>query len=136
MLCHWWPWNTALWLMVFSATFNNISVIWWQSVLFVEETGVPGENHWPVASRWQTLSHMIVLCRVHLSMNRFELTTYVVIGTGWTCSCNPTTIWLRPRRPPYNTVLKDTVIQLQVHTIKKEMIVLSSITPILNVILM
>jgi hypothetical protein len=30
--------------MMLNATFNNISVILWQSVLFVEETGVPGEN--------------------------------------------------------------------------------------------
>jgi len=30
--------------MVFNATFNNISVISWQSVLLVEETGGPGEN--------------------------------------------------------------------------------------------
>jgi hypothetical protein len=30
--------------------FNNISVISWQSVLLVEETGVPGENHRPVES--------------------------------------------------------------------------------------
>ena len=38
-------------LMVFSATFNNISVISWRwSVLLVKETGVPGENHRPVAS--------------------------------------------------------------------------------------
>ena len=36
--------------MVFNATFNNISVISWRSVLVVEETGVPGENHRPVAS--------------------------------------------------------------------------------------
>jgi hypothetical protein len=35
--------------MVFNATFNNISVISWLSVLLVEETGVPGENHRPVA---------------------------------------------------------------------------------------
>ena len=28
-------------VMVFNATFNNISVIFWQSVLLVEETGVP-----------------------------------------------------------------------------------------------
>jgi hypothetical protein len=35
--------------IVFHATFNNISVIPWQSVLLVEETGVPGENHRPVA---------------------------------------------------------------------------------------
>jgi hypothetical protein len=31
--------------MVFSATFNNISVISWRSVFMVEETGEPGENH-------------------------------------------------------------------------------------------
>jgi uncharacterized DUF497 family protein len=37
-------------LMVFSATFNNISVISMRSVLLVEETGVHGENHRPVAS--------------------------------------------------------------------------------------
>jgi hypothetical protein len=33
--------------MVFNAAFNNISVISWRSVLLVEETGVPGENHRP-----------------------------------------------------------------------------------------
>jgi len=30
---------------VSNAIFNNISVISWQSVLLVEETGVPEENH-------------------------------------------------------------------------------------------
>jgi hypothetical protein len=51
--------------MVFNATFNNISVISWGSVLLVEETGVPGENHWPVASQWQTLSHNVVSSTPH-----------------------------------------------------------------------
>jgi len=32
--------------MVFSATFNNISVISTLSILMVEKTGVPGENRW------------------------------------------------------------------------------------------
>jgi len=36
--------------MVFNDTFNNISAILWQSVLLVEETGVPGENHRPATS--------------------------------------------------------------------------------------
>jgi hypothetical protein len=36
--------------MAFNATFNNMLVIWWQSVLLMEETGVAGENHQPVAS--------------------------------------------------------------------------------------
>jgi len=35
---------------VFNATFNNISVISWQSVLLLEVTGVPGENQLPAAS--------------------------------------------------------------------------------------
>ena len=42
------------WFMVFNATFNNISVILWWSVLLVEETRVPRvprENH------RQTISH-------------------------------------------------------------------------------
>jgi hypothetical protein len=46
--------------MVFKATFNNISDISWRSVLLVEETWVSGENHWSVASHWQTLSHNVV----------------------------------------------------------------------------
>ena len=49
-----------VWCMMFNATFNNISVISWRSVLLVEETGVSGENHRPVASHWQTLSHNAV----------------------------------------------------------------------------
>jgi hypothetical protein len=37
-------------IMVFNATFNNISVISLLSVLLVEETRILGENHRPVAS--------------------------------------------------------------------------------------
>ena len=36
---------------VFNATFNNISVISWRSVLLVEQTGGPGENHRSVVSQ-------------------------------------------------------------------------------------
>ena len=36
---------TEVWFMVFNATFNNISVVSWRSVLLLEEIGVPGENH-------------------------------------------------------------------------------------------
>jgi hypothetical protein len=32
-------------LMVFNATFNNISAISWWSIVLVEETEGPGENH-------------------------------------------------------------------------------------------
>jgi hypothetical protein len=42
--------NSGVRVMVFNATFNNISVILWQSVLLVEETEIPGENFLPAAS--------------------------------------------------------------------------------------
>jgi hypothetical protein len=32
-------------ILVFNATFSNISAISWRPVLVVEEAGVPGENH-------------------------------------------------------------------------------------------
>ena len=53
--------------MVFNATFNNISVISWQSVLLVEETT-------------DKLYH-IMLYWVHLVSVGFELTSLVVLGT-------------------------------------------------------
>jgi hypothetical protein len=34
---------------------SKISEFGWRSVLFVEKSGVPRENHWLVASHWQTL---------------------------------------------------------------------------------
>jgi hypothetical protein len=37
-------------VMVFNATFNNISVISWQSVLLVKIIRVHGKNHRPAAS--------------------------------------------------------------------------------------
>jgi hypothetical protein len=42
--------KSLVWFMMFNATFNNISVISWQSVLLVDKTGVARENHQPVTS--------------------------------------------------------------------------------------
>ena len=53
--------RNKVWFMELNATFNNISAISWRSVLLMVETGVPGENHRPVAIHWQTLSHNVVL---------------------------------------------------------------------------
>ena len=64
-------------LMVFNATFNNISAISWRSVLLVEETGVPWENHRPVASHWQTLSHNVVSSKPRLSGVRTHNLKYI-----------------------------------------------------------
>ena len=69
--------------MVFNATFNNISVISWQSVLLVEETGGPGENHWP-SQVTDKLYHIMLYTS---PLSKFELTTSVVIGTDCIGSC-------------------------------------------------
>jgi hypothetical protein len=56
-------------VMVLNATFNNISVVLWQSVSLVEETGVPVENHRPklqVTDKLQ-VSHNVVLSTPRLS---------------------------------------------------------------------
>jgi hypothetical protein len=69
--------------MVFNTTFNNISAISWQSVLLVEESGVPVENHRLAISH--KLYHM--LYRVHPACVGFKLSTLVVIGTDCIGSC-------------------------------------------------
>ena len=56
-----------MFIIEFNATFNNSSVISWWSVLLVEETGVPGENHRPAVSHWQTWSHNVVSSTPRLS---------------------------------------------------------------------
>jgi hypothetical protein len=48
------------WLIVLQDTFHNISIISWQSILLMDETGVPeekeaqvpGDNHRPWTSNW------------------------------------------------------------------------------------
>jgi hypothetical protein len=49
-------------IMVFNATFNNISVISWRSVLLVEETGVHGSRNPPTCRK--SLTNFITYCGI------------------------------------------------------------------------
>ena len=68
--------------MVFSATFNNISVISWWLVLLVEETAGPGENHRPSASHWQ-----LYIIMLYISTWAGVEPSSVVIVTDYLGSC-------------------------------------------------
>jgi hypothetical protein len=57
--------------MVFNATFNNISVISWWSVLLMEQTGISGENH-----RRNTCNTTCIVLRKNLK-NKSDLISYI-----------------------------------------------------------
>jgi hypothetical protein len=70
--------------MVLNATFSNISAISWRAVLLVEEAGVSGENHRPVASHWQILSHNVVSSTSrHQRDSNSQLYEWYRIGKGF-----------------------------------------------------
>ena len=70
-------------LMVFNATFSNILVISWRSVLLVEETGGP-EKTTDLSHVNDKLYHIMLYTS---PWSRFELTTSVMIGTDCIGSC-------------------------------------------------
>ena len=71
-------------VMVFNATFNNISFISWRSALLVEETQSTQRT-----TCCKSPTNFIIYCCIEdtLPWTRFELKTSVVIGTDCTCSC-------------------------------------------------
>ena len=93
ILCSWMVWfhtvgrfhtvHTVGWVrfMVLNATFNNISVWSWRSVLLVLETEVSREN--------LSVTNFIIYCCIKCTSQwtGSELTTLVVIGTDCTGSC-------------------------------------------------
>ena len=78
---------------VFNTTFNNISVISWQSVLLVEETGVPGENH-------KSLTKFITWLLFSLHMIGLKL-----IKRFWVLVISPSWLKIEPGRCPESDII-------------------------------
>ena len=72
-----------IYLLCFGATFSNISAISWRPVLVLvmEEARVPGENHRPWASNWQTLSlaNQRVQCTLFCNLQSWVRTHAVLV---------------------------------------------------------
>ena len=103
-----------IWFIVLNATFGNISVISWRSVLLKKTRG-PRENHRHVASNWQSLSHNVVLLALSGSrthnlpdiqdnlQNELQdlITCMVVIGTDCIGSCKSNHHMITATTAPY-----------------------------------
>jgi tetrahydrodipicolinate N-succinyltransferase len=67
-------------VMVFNAIFNNIFAISWQSVLLVEETGVPGETLQTAVSQLHNESHNVVSSRTQHEQQTNKQTNNTIIS--------------------------------------------------------
>jgi hypothetical protein len=61
--------------MLFNATFNNISVISWRSILLMEKIGVPRENH----SMFMLSYIFVIVCSILFSVKANILFAYTCI---------------------------------------------------------
>ena len=68
---------------------------WWRKVEY------PRENHRPVASHWQSLSHNIASSTPHRYWEEFKLTTLVMIGTDCISSCKSNYHMITPTTAPF-----------------------------------
>jgi hypothetical protein len=85
--------------MVFNATFNNISVISWWSVLLVEETGAPGENYLPAASLSVPIAVHFMYFGPSLRDHLYQKTTFSIF-IWWSLKVKMLLNYHHPMRPP------------------------------------
>ena len=64
--------NRPLGVMMFNATFINISVISWWSVLLVEDTGIPGENHRLTDKLYHKMCYRVQLVMIRIRTHNFS----------------------------------------------------------------
>ena len=88
--------GVMVWHMGFHATFNNIPVISWRSVLLVEETGVPGETTDLSSNLWM----YIILLPISLTnwLPLWYLQTLIKIGhyrNTLAKNANQSSIWFQ-----------------------------------------
>ena len=107
---------------VFDTTFNKISVISYP-VLFMEETGVPGETHRPVASHWQTLSHNVI----HISLIEIR-TTSVVMSTHCIGSCISNCHMITSTTVPVDVMIYLTIVLSDNHSLNLDLRSLKCLT--------
>ena len=76
----------------------------------MEETGVPGENHGPAVTHWQTLSHTVESRTPHLS--RIQTHTIVVIDTDCIGICETNLLVILPCDHDHDSPYRLRVIQV------------------------
>jgi hypothetical protein len=101
--------------MVFNATFNNISVISWRSVLLVEETGVPWENHGPV-TRLSGDRHWLHKLKLFVKALQHLRITIVSLASKKNTDTSEKLVWSRTKKMLFATCQS---LILQIFAVKK-----------------
>ena len=96
--------SDQLWfkVIVFNATFNNISVISWRSVLLMEEFWYPRNRHWQTNSPDFGISYSLKYCLLDLfvlEMNDTQVWCFMItMHAGWRFGCYSNKLYI-PRFP-------------------------------------